>query len=341
MRFFAALLLSFALTSTAQQTTKRLSVDQFPNSDPAAVSPLINVTEIPTNRAQVQPGETLPSQRLGPGDLLSLSVSDCPDLTKSFRVNQAGFLKLPLLKDPILAAGKQPEEIEDEVQRALIRDEILVQPVVSIAVLEYRSVPVSVMGAVKKPITFQAVGNVTLLDALARAEGLTQEAGPEVLVTTPRPAGETGPALVQRISVNGLMIEADPALNIRLHGGEEIRVPTAGKVYVVGSVKKPGVYPLQEGNDSTVLTMLAMAEGQLAYIKSVAYVYRREGGKGGRDEIPVELKKILDRKSPDFQLMANDILYIPDNRSQRLTNTIIDRIVGFGTATGTGILVWH
>ena len=42
-----------------------------------------------------------------------------------------------------------------------------------------------------------------------------------------------------------------------------------------------------------------------------------------------------------FVLQANDILYIPDNKGQRLTNTIIERIVGFGTATGTGILVWH
>jgi polysaccharide export outer membrane protein len=340
MKIFAILLLSFACTLAAQ-TKRPLTVDQFPNADPSSIAPLVNVTELPTTSIPTQTAEVLPSQKLGPGDLISISVSDCPDLTKSFRVNAGGFLKLPLLKEPILAAGKEPQEIEDEVTRALIKDEILVQPVVSAAVLEYRSVPVSVMGAVKRPITFQAVGSITLLDALARAEGLTEDHGAEVLVSHPRAPGATGPALVQRISFNGLMVEADPALNIRLVGGEEIRVPNAGKVYVVGNVKKPGIYPIQQGNDSTVFEMIAMSEGLMPYAKKQAYIYRREGGKEGRNEIQVELAKIMDRKGIDVALQANDILYIPDNKGQRLTNTIIEHIVGFGTATGTGILVWH
>jgi len=340
MKILATLLLSFAF-AWAAQAPRPLTVDQFPNADPAAVGPLVNVTELPTNPISSKPNDALPSQKLGPGDLVSFSVSDCPDLTRNFRVNAAGYLKLPLLKEPIAAAGKEPQDIEEEVTRALMKDEILVQPVVSVAVMEYRSVPVSVMGAVKRPITFQAVGIVTLLDALARAEGLTQDAGAEVLVSHPRAAGATGPALVQRIPINGLMVDADPALNIRLVGGEEIRVPPTGKVYVVGNVRKPGIYPIQQGNQSTVFEMIAMSEGLAPYWKKQAYIYRREGGKDGRNEIQVDLAKIMDRKGMDIILQANDILYIPDNKGQRLTNTIIERIVGFGTATGTGILVWH
>jgi polysaccharide export outer membrane protein len=340
MKIFATLLLSFAFL-VAAQNPRPLTVDQFPNSDPLAVAPLVNVTELPTNPVRTQTADALPSQKLGPGDLVSISVSDCPDMTRSFRVNGAGYLKLPLLKEPIFATGKEPQEIEDEVQRALIQDEILVQPVVSAAVVEYRSKPVSVMGAVKRPITFQAVGDVTLLDALAKAEGLTSDHGAEVLVSRPRAPGATGPALMERISFNGLMVEADPALNIRLVGGEEIRVPPAGKVYIVGNVKKPGIYPIQQGNETTVFEMVAMSEGLLPYARKQAFIYRRESGKEGRNEIPVELAKIMDRKGIDVTLQANDILYIPDNKGQRLTNTIIERIVGFGTATGTGILVWH
>ena len=337
MKSRVVLLLSFALVAVAQAPPRKLTVDQFPDSDPAAVSPLVDVTPTADNTSL----NALPSQKLGPGDLVSISVSDCPDLTRNFRVSATGLLKLPLLKEPIIATGKEPQDIEEELTRALIKEEILVQPVVSASVLEYRSVPVSVSGAVKRPITFQAVGPVTLVDALNRAEGLTQEAGAEVIVSRPKAAGSTDPTLVQRIPVYGLMVEADPTLNIRLVGGEEIRVPPAGKVYVVGNVKKPGVFPIQEGNDSTVFTMVAMSEGLLPYHKNQAFIYRREAGKQGRDEIPVELEKIMDRKAPDVALMANDILYIPDNKSKRLTNGIIDRIIGFGTATGTGILVWH
>jgi hypothetical protein len=101
------------------------------------------------------------------------------------------------------------------------------------------------------------------------------------------------------------------------------------------------VYTIQEGNDTTIFTVVAMSEGLLQFTNKQAFIYRREGGKEGRNEIPVEISKIMDRKSPDVVLQANDILYIPDNKGRRLTNTIIERIVGFGTATGTGMLIWH
>src|SRR5215469_14544668 len=109
------------------------------------------------------PDATLPEQKIGPNDLLSISVQDCPELTRNFRVAANGTLALPLLKEKILAAGKLPEEIEAALSQALVDDQLLVKPVVSVSVAEYRSVPVSVMGSVRRPITFQAVGEVTLL----------------------------------------------------------------------------------------------------------------------------------------------------------------------------------
>ncbi len=338
MKLPAILLLSFACLLSAQ-STRPLTVDQFPNGDPSAVAPLINVA--PQAPARGEGGDALPSQKIGPGDLISLTVSDCPEMSHNFRVSSAGLLTLPHLKEPIVAAGKEPTEIETEVTDALIKGEVLVSPVVTASVVEYRSVPVSVMGAVKHPITFQAIGVVTLIDALARAEGLSTDAGAEILVSRPNAPGTGGPSLVQRIPVYQLSVEADPTLNIRLYGGEVIRVPPAGKVYVFGNVKKPGVYPIQDGNETSVFKMLAMCEGTLQYTNKQAFIYRHEAGKDQRNEIPVEIGKIMDRKSPDVVLLANDILYIPDNKGRRLTSQTIERIIGFGTATGTGLLVWH
>jgi polysaccharide export outer membrane protein len=182
---------------------------------------------------------------------------------------------------------------------------------------------------------------VMLLDALARAEGLSDDHGAEILVSRPSAPGASAPPLVQRIPVDDLIHEAKPALNVRLFGGEVIRVPAAGKVFVVGNVKKPGVYPIQDGNETSIFKMVAMSEGLLQYTNKQAFIYRREGGKDQRDEIPVEIGRIMDRKSPDVMLQANDILYIPDNKGRRLTSQTIERIIGFGTATGTGLLVWH
>ncbi len=136
------------------------------------------------------PAADLPTQRVGPDDLLSVSVADCPELTRNFRVLGDGTLALPMLKERIPAKDKQPGQIEQEISDALVREQLLVRPVVSVSVAEYRSLPVSVLGAVRHPITFQAAGEVTLLDALTRADGLSQEAGPEILVS--RPSGSTG-----------------------------------------------------------------------------------------------------------------------------------------------------
>lgn len=288
------------------------------------------------------PDATLPAQRVGPNDLLWISVADCPELTRNFRVSSSGMLTLPLVKEKIDVNGKFPSDIENEITDVLVKEEILVRPIVTVSVAEYRSVPVSVLGAVKRPITFQAVGIVTLLDALTKAEGLSPEAGAEILVSRPQRA-EDGESmgLVQRIPVKGLIDDANPLLNIRLYGGEEIRVPPAGRVYVVGNVKKSGSFPIQDGNDTTVLKVIALSEGLLPYSNKEAYIYRREGGKDSRDEIPVDLGRILDRKAPDVKLEANDILYIPDNKGRKLAAQTLDRIAGFGTSTASGVLIFH
>lgn len=282
----------------------------------------------------------LPTQKVGPDDLLSVSVLDCPELTRNFRVSADGTLSLPLLKERIKVAGKYSPEIEADIAGALVRDQILVRPVVSVSVAEYRSVPVSVLGAVRHPITFQAVGEITLLDALTKADGLSPDAGTEILISRPHgdPNGTAG--LVQRIPVKGLIEEADPALNIRLYGGEEVRVPPAGRVYVIGNVKRSGAYPIQDSGDTTVLKVLALSEGLMPYSTKEAYIYRREAGKAGRNEIPIELSQIMSRKAPDVPLKADDILYIPDNKHRRLTMTALERIAGFGTATASGLLIF-
>jgi protein involved in polysaccharide export with SLBB domain len=129
-------------------------------------------------------------------------------------------------------------------------------------------------------------------------------------------------------------------LNLSLTGGEEIRVPEIGKVFVVGNVKKPGAYPLQSGSETSILKVIALAEGLLPFAAKEAYVYRREGGNGGKNEIPVELKKILDRKIPDTALLANDVLYVPDNNTKRLGTAALERLLMFGSTAGATALIY-
>jgi polysaccharide export outer membrane protein len=284
----------------------------------------------------------LPQQPLGPGDLVSLTVYASPELSRSFRIKSDGSLRLPLLKQSIRAANIMPEELGEAIDAALRAEQVMVQPVVTITVVEYGSRPVSVTGAVRRPLTFQAYGEVTLLNALARAEGLSPEAGPDVLVSLPHSNSDgTSSRSVERISITRLMNGSDAKLNLKLQGGEEIRIPEAEKVYVVGNVKKPGAFPVQDSSNTSVLKILAVSEGVLPFAAKQAYIYRQEPGSETRKEIPVELTRIVRRETADIPLQGGDIFYIPDNRGRRLAVTTLERIAGFGTNTASGVLIWR
>jgi len=289
--------------------------------------------------AQVRPSlmeevgrANLPALQLHAGDLVAVSVYDAPELTRTIRVEPDGNIRLPLLTDGVKADGLMPRELEAALTAALKSAEILVDPVVKITVVEYHSRPISVMGAVRKPVTFQADGVVTLLDALARAEGLTDDAGAEILVTQND--------AVRRIAVKQLLNLADASVNLRLTGNEEVRVPVAGKIFVLGNIRKPGAFAVRDPGDSTVLKMIALSEGLMPFSQKIAYIVRRQEGEKPQ-EIPIELARIMERKSPDVSLEIGDILYVPDNKSRRSTMSIVDRVAGFGASTASGVLIWH
>jgi polysaccharide export outer membrane protein len=288
----------------------------------------------------VEPASTnLPAQRIGPDDLIGLSVYDSPEFTRTIRVGPDGAIRLPMLKQRVKADGLMPGELESAVAGALVEEQLLVDPFVTVTVVEYHSRPISVVGAVKKPITFQAIGLVTLIDALTRAEGLSDEASGEILVSRSDAAGNR--TLAQRILYRQLIDAADPVLNIRLTGGEEIRVPTVSKVFVIGNVKKPGAFSITDTGAMTVLKAVALCEGLAPYSAKVAYIQRTDDKSSAKAEVLVELKKIMDRKAPDVELQPKDILYIPDNTGRRLTASVLERLAGFGSSTASGVLIWH
>src|SRR5215471_10710410 len=165
------------------------------------LSSLCLLAQAPARVSSDAGGANLPIQKVGANDLISVSVYDAPEVTRTVRVSADGFIRLPMLKQRIKAEGLMPTDLENRIATALKNEELIVDPFVTVTVAEYTSRPISVMGAVRKPITFQAVGQVTLLDALARAEGLAQSAGPEILMSRPSGTGEIAAGLVQRIAV--------------------------------------------------------------------------------------------------------------------------------------------
>jgi polysaccharide export outer membrane protein len=247
---------------------------------------------------------------------------------------------MPMLKQKIHAQGKMPSDLETSIAEQLKIEGLLVDPVVSVSIAEYRSRPISVAGEVKTPITFQALPGMTLLDAITRAGGLSEEAGPDIIVTrsTKDPDGQVH-EMNQRVPAKGLLDASDPTLNLALSGGEQIRVPPAGRIFVVGNVKMPGAIKVHETNDATVLKAIAMSQGLQLYSQKVAYIYRKEAGQAGQDGIPVQLSDIMHRKAPDVPLQANDILYIPENGAERVTVEVLKDSAGIA-AVIAGALIY-
>ena len=292
--------------------------------------------------AEPAPPEVVqPSQNIGPDDLLEIAVSYCPELTHKFRVSPDGTLTLPLLKPGIPVAGLTPPEVTEKIREALKAEGVLADPVVNVFVTEYRSRPVSVIGAVGHPLTFKATGTTTLLDAIALAGGLSADAGNSIIVTRKRVSPEgISETTEQTIPVKELLGHADAAYNPQLRGGEEIRVAEIGKIFIAGDVRHPGMYPMQSEFETTVVKALALSEGLAPFSSKVAYIYRRKQG-SDPEELKVPLNQILQRRAPDVKLQADDILYIPQDNGKRMTSKLLEQIAGFSQAAGTELVLYH
>src|ERR1017187_763510 len=285
-------------------------------------------------------GANLPAQPVGANDLIVVSVYHAPAFSRTVRIGGDGFIRLPMLKQRISALGCYPSDLETAIAKALREEQILVDPFVTVTIAEYHSRPISVAGAVKMPLVFQAESPVMLLEAIARAQGLREDAGREILVSRSEPGPDGKPIMLpRRISIHALIDDADSTLNLTLTGGEEIRVPEVGKIYIMGNVKKPGAFSVQDGPDTTIMQMLALAEGLMPFSSDKAFIYRREAN-GPKNEIPVSLDKIMKRQAPDVTLTANDILYIPDNRGKRLGIAALEKVLLFGSTAGATALIY-
>ncbi len=277
-------------------------------------------------------GANLPFQPIGASDLVHLIVYDSPELTQSFRVDKQGNLNLPLLRTPLPAAGLLPDALRDEIATALRAQHLLVNPVVDVSVIEYRSRDVTIAGAVKTPTTIQEFGNLRVLGALSQAGGLLPEAGPEIIV-------EQANGSLQRLSVRELFDGLHPQLNIPILAGAQIRVPQCERVFVVGNVKRPGAFPFQNLEDTTVLQLLALSGGLDSFSRNKAYIYREQQGSAQKTEIEIPLRRILDRKAQDVKLAANDILYIPTNGKLKASATVVNHVTGIGN-TAVSAAIW-
>ena len=150
-------------------------------------------------RSLGESSKTVPHEyTIGSGDLLSVSVFDVPELTKDVRVSQNGTISMPLVPTRLHVSGLTETQAEQMIADVLEANGLVTHAEVGISVKEHRSRPITIVGAVQHPMVYEADRGVTLLEALAEAGGITNDAGDTILVTRSRaanfvPAGTTAP----------------------------------------------------------------------------------------------------------------------------------------------------
>ena len=292
--------------------------------------------------ARVRPVDT----PIGSGDLLHIDVFDVQELSRDVRVTDTGEISYPLIPGRIPVAGLTPFQLESKLEQLLVENGLVSHPQVSVFVKEQTSQPVTVVGAVKTPMVYQVIRPTTLLEVLTAAGGITDDAGSFVIVTRPNSANtpRTQPTSAtsdptedeQKITIRlqDLLESGDSVYNIQVFGGDTVSVPHAGIVYVLGmGVAQPGGYVLQgHGEQVTVLKALALARGLSPFARAdAAVILRTNSTTGQKDEIPIHLKQIENRKAEDVPMKSNDILYVPDSTGKKVLAHGSQAALGIGT----------
>jgi polysaccharide biosynthesis/export protein len=312
---------------------------------------------------------------IGPGDLVNVQVFDVPEMSRELRVSQTGTIGMPLVPVRLHVAGLTEIQTERKITEVLEANGLISHPEVSVTVKEKKSRPITIVGAISHPMVYEADRQVTLIDVLAQAGGITPDAADHVIVTRPErdalqdatdaaldtpsavPAGNDAPnaspaseksaeppqippPLVNTITVNlSQILEAgDMANNVVIQPGDVVTVPHAGIVYVLGAVSKPGGYTVTNDRAQlSTLKILSLAGGLERTAKSDHAVIVRKDGTGQQHEVEVDLKKVMKFEAEDVQLRPSDILYIPRSAAKQATI----RAAEIASAVATGVLIYR
>jgi polysaccharide biosynthesis/export protein len=283
---------------------------------------------------------------LGPGDQLEISAPELTELAnKQVRVDGEGDIEVPL-GGRVHVAGLTAKQTGEQVNKVL--STYIRQPQVVVSIAEVRSQPVSVLGAVNAPGVHQVQGHKTLLEMLALAGGIRQDAGYSVRITRelewgciPLPNTQldaSGRFSVAELNLKKIMEAKNPEENIQILPHDVISVPKAEMVYVIGDVRRSGGFVLGEHQSMSVLQVLSLAEGLNSTADSRhARILRLEHNADQRVEMAVDVKRILNGKGPDVPLQGDDILFVPGSTGKKAAVRALEAAV----QTGTGLAIWR
>lgn len=258
--------------------------------------------------------------RIGPGDVIDVIVVKNEMLSQvGIQVSNQGTIQLKMLDGDFAAACLTERELADQVREKYKK--YLRQPYVNVAVREFNANPVTFIGAVQKPGSFQLQRPMRLLEMLALVNGPSAAAGETLqIIRNPNIARCEQKTLVtptesgdELLTVSlAKTLERDEKANPFIQPGDIIRMLEADltQAYIIGSVKS--AMPINLKEPVTLTQAIAMAGGtipgsQLEKVK----ITRQVTGTLENTTIAVNLKEINERKASDILLQPNDVVEVP------------------------------
>jgi polysaccharide biosynthesis/export protein len=297
-----------------------------------AASPSQKALSAAPNQAAEPPGTPISSNllRLGTGDLVEVSVYNVPELSTKARVSSEGDIYLPLV-DYVRVGGLTADQAQAAIQQKLSDGGFVKNPHVSVFVQEYASQGASVLGEVARPGIYPVMGQQRLFDVISAAGGFTEKAGQSITVTHRNQPEKPVTVPLARNAID------NAEGNVPVYPGDTIVVRKGDVVYVVGEVGKPSGF-LMDGGHLTVLQVIALAGGTTRVAKlSGTRILRKSPT--GITETTVALKKILEAKSPDVAMQADDILFVPTSAAKAAAGRTMDAVLQ--TASALSIVAVH
>ena len=261
--------------------------------------------------------------KIMPGDVIAIATYGAPELTTSanttidapgmssggnvngIKVGSQGEIVLPYL-GAVKVSGLTPPEAALYLEASLKEKGILVDPQVSVTLVDSPTRVITVIGEVQKPAPVPAFGQLRLLDVISACGGFTPLASHTITIRRP---GEADPITV--------LLGSDPKntdiTNIPLVAGDTVIVPKVGNVFVIGQVRTPSAIPLSSNSPVTVMRAIAMVGGLNFGAALSRVVVIRKTPDDQHVEIQMDLKKIMHGKEKDIALASDDVLLVPGN----------------------------
>jgi polysaccharide export outer membrane protein len=246
--------------------------------------------------------------RIGPKDVLKVTVWGHEDLSRLVVVSAEGSFQFPLVGD-VHVAGLTPGGVES-ILRDLLGKDYLVNPQVSVSVQEYRSQRVFVLGEVEKPGTYAMTGQTTLLDILSQAGGPGKNAGRQVVVVRfPKSEGPVAPGAADSVTLRSnikRLMDGDSGENISLQNGDTVFVPKLTSFFVLGEVVRQGAYAMDK--ETSALEAVTLAGGFTDRAAPAGAKILRKRPDGGQESVDVDLTAA---RAQEVLLAEGDTLMVP------------------------------